>query len=136
MLRKRLITQLWNHISPILPTLLAGLVCTVCLMSQAAAADSAVEKQRHRLRPGMAIQVHTMDGRTLEGRLIETSGSAFHFQEHDQPDAVAIDCGDVASVTAIGKPAKPRRKRLGTALMVGGFLAATGAAIAAAGTVY
>jgi hypothetical protein len=124
------------HMRPVLPRLIAGLVCTVCFMNQAAAAKLPVSKQIQHLRPGTAIQVHTTDGRTLDGKLISTSGTAFKLLQQDQQKPVAIECADVDSVSPIGKPPNGRWKRLGTALMVGGFLATTGIAIATAGTIY
>lgn len=124
------------RVRPVLRRLLVGLGCALVLMNQAGAAQVPISKQLAEIRPGTAVQVQTTDGRTLEGKLISASDATFELLQHGRQDTATIECTDVISVSAMSEPPRKRGSRFVTALMVAGYFAATGIAIAVAGKVY
>src|ERR1044071_9173111 len=85
-----------------------GLLGVLCLLGQNLTAAAPVPKQLKQFRPGAALEVHMANGRTLKGKLVSTSGSAFELLESDQVKPVTIECADV---TAIDKTSVPKKRR-------------------------
>jgi len=116
-------------------SLLTCFLTALLLLGQTAEAAAPVSKQLRTFPVGVAIQVHMVDGRTLEGKLISSSAANFELRESGQESVETIECADVTAVNKIG--ASPRKKRTWvTAAIVVGALAATGFAASRAGGFY
>jgi hypothetical protein len=115
--------------------LLVCLLSSLLLLSQTVEAATPVSKQLQKFPIGVAIQVHMVDGRILEGKLVSSSEANFELRESGQESVETIECADVKAVNQIG--ASPRKKRTWvTAAIVVGALAATGFAASRAGGFY
>jgi hypothetical protein len=116
-------------------SLLIVFLTTLLLLGQTAEAATPVSKQLRKFPTGVAIQVHMVDGRVLEGKLISSSEANFELRESGQESVETIECADVTAVNEIG--ASPRKKRTWVvAAIVVGALAATGVAASRAGGLY
>ena len=115
--------------------LLICLLSTLLVLSQTAEAATPVSKQLRKFPIGTAIQVHMVDGRILEGKLVSSSAANFELQESGQESAETIECGDVKTVNQIN--ASPRKKRTWVVAVIAvGALAAAAFGASHAGSLY
>ena len=115
---------------------LVGLLAAVLLVVQSAEARPQVTMRPRDFPIGVPIQVQMIDGRVLQGKLASRSGASFELLESGSGNATKIEYTDINKVTKIAAPPRKKRESIGTAIMVGVFLAATGIAAAIAGKIY
>jgi hypothetical protein len=90
------------------------LLVTFFLLNKTVLASPPVEKQVKHFESGTALQVHMIDGRTLDGKLISTSPSAFELAETGRASAETIQFADVASVNKMSASEKGKKAEAST----------------------
>jgi hypothetical protein len=103
---------------------------------QAAEATPSASEQLRKFPTGAGIQVHLVDGRVLEGKLVSSSGDVFELLELGQPSAETIEYCDVTSVAKISDSPRQKRRWVVPAVVAGVVVAATAIAVSRAGTLY
>ncbi len=88
-----------------------------------------------RIPVGSGIAVHTLTGETVRGQLVAREGSDIEVLPSGQESPRSCKCEEVKSVRE-ERPERKNREWIGTAAMVGGFLAAAGLCAAMAGTIW
>ena len=72
-------------------SLLTCFLTALLLLGQTAEAAAPVSKQLRTFPVGVAIQVHMVDGRVLEGKLISSSEANFELRESGQESVETIE---------------------------------------------
>jgi hypothetical protein len=115
--------------------LLVCLLSSLLLLSQTVEAATPVSKQLQKFPIGVAIQVHMVDGRILEGKLVSSSVANFELRESGQESAETIECGEVKTVNQVGASARKKRTWVVPVIVVGALVAA-GVGASRAGGLY